>query len=259
VRRAGKIGLGVAAGSGAYVLALFIAGFAARGCVTERTRSRLAQSLDADVAIADLELGLVRGAVALDGLTIDREHDGHLHVGVDRIDAGIAPLGAYLWDRDLGRVAVRGVDVEVTGWGVLKLKPPKRRPVHLERLAIDDAQLTIAAATWVPSWARFRVTIDHAEAGATTLRTPMSWVFSLERLDARLEVPGAAPVALHYAAGRLEASGSVFGPTPVSIPVTLPAPDPGHEGQQLRALGADLAERLALARASDWIQDEVLP
>jgi hypothetical protein len=259
VRRAGKIGLGVAGALGAYLVALLIAGFAARGHVRERTRARLAESLDADVALADLELGLIRGVVGMDGLTIERDHDGHLYVGVDRIDAGIAPLGAYLWDHDLGDVTVSGVDVDVTGWGVLKLKPPRRPPIRFARLAIDDAQLTFAAATWAPAWTRFRVTIDHAQAGDTVLRTPMSWVFALERLDAHLEVPGAAPVDIHFAGGRLEASGSLFGPTPVSIPVTLPAPEPGHEGQQLRALGADLAERLALARASGWIEDELAP
>jgi hypothetical protein len=255
MRRAAKAGIGAGALAATWVGAMFVASFAARSCVAERMRARLAESLDAQVTLADLDLALVRGAVALEGLAIEREHDGHLHVGVDRIDAGIAPLGAYLWDRDLGHVHVDGVEVEVTGWGVLRIKPPKRPPVHVASLEVDDARMVFAAASWAPAWARFGVVIDHAESGATILRTPLSWVFALERLDAHLEVPGAAPVALHYQDGRLEASGSLFGADPVSIPVVLPAPEPGHEGQQLVALGKDVAERLALARASGWLDD----
>ena len=259
MRRAAKAGIGVGAAAATWVGTIFVASFAARGCVAEKMRARLSESLDAQVTLAELDLALVRGAARFEGLAIERDHDGHLHVGVDRIDAGLAPLGAYLWDRDLGRVHVDGVDVEVTGWGVLRIKPPRRPPVHIARLAIDDARLVFAPSAWAPDWARFAVLIDHAESGATVLRTPLSWVFALERLDARLEVPGAAPVELHYARGRLEASGSIFGPDPVSIPVVLPAPEPGHEGQQLVALGKDVAERLALARASGWIMDEVGP
>jgi hypothetical protein len=154
-------------------------------------------------------------------------------------------------------VHVDGVEASVDGWGVLRIRPPRRPPVSIDELAIDDAHLVFAAASWAPRWARFAVVIDHAEAGATVLRTPLSWVFALERLDARLVVPGVAPVALHYERGRLEASGGLFGADPVSIPVVLPAPEPGHEGQQLAALGKDVAERLALARASGWIMDEL--
>ena len=97
--------------------------------------------------------------------------------------------------------------------------------------------------------------IDRAEAGPTVLRTPMSWLFALRRLDATLDLPGIAPIALHFAGGRLEASGSVFGKTPIAIDVTLPTPEPGHEGKQLAELGKDLAERLALARAARLLRD----
>ncbi|HTJ41914.1 MAG TPA: hypothetical protein VL463_07440 [Kofleriaceae bacterium] len=259
MRRAAKVAIGFAGAGATWVTGIFIASFAARGCVAERMRARLSESLDAQVTLADLDLALVRGAVAFEGLVIDRVHDGHLHVAVDRIDAGIAPLGAYLWDRDLGLVHVDGVDVVVDGWGVLRIRPPVRPPIKMASLAIDDARLELAPATWAPKWARFAVLIDHAESGETVLRTPLSWVFALERLDARLEVPGTAPVALHYERGRLDASGSIFGPDPISIPVLLPAPEPGHEGQQLVALGKDVAERLALARASGWIMDELGP
>jgi hypothetical protein len=256
VRRTAKIAIGAGAAVATWTIAVLVVGFAARGCVAERMRTRLAESLDADVRIRDLDLALVRGEVGFEGLAIDRDHDGHLHVGVDHLDAGIAPLGAYLWDRSLGRIRIDGVDLEVDGWGVLRIKPPRRPPVSFAGLAIDDARLVFAAALGAPKWARFAVLIDHAETGATILRTPLSWVFALERLDARLEVPGVEPVALHYANGRLDASGGPFGSDPVSIAVTLPAPEPGREGQQLEALGKDVAERLALARASGWINDE---
>src|SRR5262249_26008616 len=134
-----------------------------------------------------------------------------------------------------------------------------RPPVSFTGLDIDDARLIFSAAASAPKWARFAVLIDHAESGATVLRTPLSWVFALTRLDARLEVPGVEPGELHYADGRLAASGGPFGEDPVSIDVTLPVPEPGREGQQLVALGKDVAERLALARASGWINDELGP
>jgi hypothetical protein len=255
VRRATKIGLGVAGAVATWLAALGIAGLAARGCVGERMRSRLADSLDADVRLGGLDLGLIRGRAVLRDLAIERDHDGHLHVDVAEIDAGIAPLGAYLWDRDLGRVGVAGVDLDVSGWGVLHIRPPRRPPIRFARLSIDGARLSFAVAEAAPAWARMTVTIERAEAGPTVLRTPLSWVFALERLEARLELPGAGPVELRYGAGRLEASGSLFGDTPVSIPVTLPAPEPGHEGRQLATLGADVAERLTLARASGWLHD----
>jgi hypothetical protein len=255
VRRPAKIAIAAGVAATTWVAGLFIAGFAARGCVAERMEDRLAASLDARVHIDAIDVGLVRGAFAMSGLAIDRQNDGNLHVGVERIDAGIAPLGAYLWDRDLDQVRVRGVDVEVDGWGVLRLQTPRRPPVRVAGLVVDDARLSLSPVSWAPRWARVSLTIDHAEAGDTVLRTPMSWVFSLEQLDAHLDVPGASPVMLHFAAGRLTASGSLLGAAPVTIAVTVPAPDPGHEGEQLRALGKDIAERLALARASDWIMD----
>ena len=257
MKRTEKIVLGASAAAATWTAALVVAGFAARGCVGERMRARLADSLDADVRLDGVDVALVRGDVELDGLAIARDHDGRLRVAVDRIDAGIAPLGAYLWDHSFGRVHLGGVDVLVDGWGVLRIRPPRRPPVAFDELAIDDAKLVFAAASWAPRWARFAVVIDHAEAGATVLRTPLSWVFALEELDARLVVPGVAPVELHYDRGRLEASGGLFGDDPVSIPVVLPAPEPGREGQQLAALGKDVAERLALARASGWIMDEL--
>jgi len=261
VRRAAKIGIGAAGAAATWLAALGIAGVAAHGCVGERMRARLAESLDADVRLGSLDLGLIRGRAVLRDLTVERVHDGHLRAVVDEIDAGIAPLGAYLWDRDLGEVGVLGLALDVDGWGVLRIRPPHRPPIHFARLSIEGARLSFAVVEAAPAWARMTVTIERAEAGPTVLRTPLSWVFALERLEARLEIPGAAPVELRYGAdpdggaGRLEASGSVFGATPVSIPVTLPRPEPGHEGRQLATLGADVAERLTLARASGWLHD----
>lgn len=253
MRVGAKVAIGVGAAAAAWVGAVFVYGVAMRGRVGEQVRGRLAESLDARVRFAEFDLELVRGAFAIEGVAIERDHDGHLQAGVERIDAAIAPLGAYLWDRDLGPVEVEGVDLDVRGFGVLRIVPPPRPPVRMAHLAIDDAQLRFAAAN--TSWQRFQVTIDHADAGRTVLRTPLSWVFALEHLDATLELPGVAPITLHYGNGRLDASGGLFGDAPVSIPVSLPMPVPGHEGQQLLSLGEDVAERLALARASGWIDD----
>ncbi|MCE9578015.1 MAG: hypothetical protein K8W52_33090 [Deltaproteobacteria bacterium] len=258
MRRATKLAVGLASAGTTWVVGLVVAGYAARGCVVERTTTRLGESLDATVALEDLELSLVRGQVGLGGLVIDREHDGHLHVRIDRIDAGIAPLGAYLWNRDLGQVTVAGVDIEVTAWAVLKIKPPKRKPMVMDHLTIDGARVVFAPTSVTGDWGKATLQVTRAEAGPTILRTPMSWLFALERLDASLDLPGIAPVTLHFEGGRLEASGSVFGATPIAIDVTLPVPEPGHEGRQLADLGADLAERLALARAERLLR-RVLP
>ncbi len=258
MRRATKLAVGAASAGATWVVGLVVAGYAARGCVVDRTLTRLGESLGAVVTLDDLELSLVRGRVALAGLVIDREHDGHLHVRIDRIDAGIAPLGAYLWDRELGQVTVQGVDLSVTAWAVLKIKPPRRKPMVMEHLTIDGARVVFAPTSLTGNWGRATLEVTRAEAGPTILRTPMSWLFALERLDASLDLPGIAPITLHFADGRLEASGSVFGATPVAIDVVLPVPEPGHEGQQLAELGTSLAERLALARAERLLR-KVLP
>src|SRR5262249_28248182 len=79
VRRGAKSGIAAGVTAATWGTGLFVAGFAARGCVAERMQDRLAASLDARVRIDAIDVGLVRGAFAMRGLAIDRQNDGNLH------------------------------------------------------------------------------------------------------------------------------------------------------------------------------------
>ena len=64
-----------------------------------------------------------------------------------------------------------------------------------------------------------------------------------------------------YANGKLVARGSVFGSTPVSVPLALPKLDSADDAQaevrKLVTFGKDLAEQLVAQKAEDWIRNKL--
>ena len=64
-----------------------------------------------------------------------------------------------------------------------------------------------------------------------------------------------------YKQGKLEAAGSLFGSTPVSLPVALPRIDSTDDARaeiaKLVAFGKQLAEELVRQRASDWLKSKL--
>jgi hypothetical protein len=235
----------------------------ALGARQERhTRERLAETLQGAVTIGDLDLALVRGHLVIEGVAVTRDDAvGHLSLTAGDVRCELLPLGLALFDRDCQELAVRHVRLEVSSAALFKLHRPATRPIHTERLVIDDATLVFQPSAVLPNLGQIEVAIDHAEAGATTLRTPVSWLFSLRVLQARFALPAGITMFVHYEDGVLTASGSLFGSQPVAIPLALPAADTAQDAHDemrlLFELGRKTAERLAARRVEDWLRQKI--
>jgi len=226
------------------------------------TRERIGSSLQAQVAIGSCDLALVRGRLSLDNLAIRRDDvAGHLAIDVQAVRCELAPLGWALVDRDCRELAVRGVRFEVSSSALFKLPRPKSEPVRADRVVIDDAAFVFLPSAFAPNLGRIEIAIEHAVAGPTIMRTPLSWLFALEELSARFSLPAGITLHVTYRDGMLTAAGSLFGSRPVQIPVQLPVADAARDAhdemQLLLATGKDIAERLVAKRASDWLNSKL--
>lgn len=243
-----------------WIVALAILGAVVGGRESRKTRERLGRSLQANVTIATSDLALVRGRLMLDSLAIRRDEAvGHLWIDVGNVRCELLPLGGALFDHDCSELSVRGVKVEVSTAALFKLPPPaKTKPIHTDRLVIDNAHFVFLPSAIMPSLGQIEISIDHAVSGPTTLRTPLSWLFSLQVLEAHFALPAGITLQLSYRMGLLTVAGSVFGSSPVTLPVTLPAADLAHDAheemQLLVGVGKDIAERLVAQRATDWLR-----
>jgi hypothetical protein len=86
----------------------------------------------------------------------------------------------------------------------------------------------------------------------------LSWLFALDELRAKLELPGDIALRVSYAGGILAVSGALFGSQPVELPIELPraalAGDAKAEVALLATVGKQIAERVVAKRASDWLR-----
>ena len=259
VRRAGIIMACVLLGWAVLLLVLDVA-LAARE--QRHVEERVGESLQATATVGDTDLALGRGRLLLEQLSVRRDDAvGHLALDVAEVRCELAPAGIALVDRDCRELAIRGMRLEVSTAAVFKLPHPARRPIHANRVVIDDAELAFAASAFVPSLGRVAIRIEHAEAGPTVFRTPLSWLFGLEVLRARIDLPANITLRLGYGRGRLAAAGTLFGSAPVEVPFTLPvadaASDAREEIQLLVKAGEDVAERLVAKRAEDWLRSKL--
>jgi hypothetical protein len=130
-------------------------------------------------------------------------------------------------------------------------------------VVIDDAALVFLPSAFMPNFGRIEIAIDHAEAGATVLRTPLSWLFALEELRARFALPAGITVRISYHQGILTAAGSLFGSAEVQLPVQLPIADTAKDARdEIRLLvevGRQIAEQLVAKRAEDWLRSKLVP
>lgn len=252
-----RITVGVAGAFAAWVVALVGFGWLGDNCARERAEAHLAKSMRARVSIGALDLGLVLGDVRIDDLRIEREDRGSFRLAVDRVDVDLAPLGLALVQDTVGDVRVRGVDARVSALGVLDLRGGERAPVELASIDLRDARVTLEATSLVPGLARVEVTVDRARAGHTVLRTPLSWLFALEELSARIALPAGVTVRLDYADGVLRLSGGLFGETPLELPFEIPVLEPARELEQLAEMGQRLARALAAEGAERWLRDRL--
>jgi hypothetical protein len=259
-----RIGIGCAIAFVVWLVVLVVLDFALAGRQARHVEDRFAESLQATAAIGDSNLSLVRGRLVLDNFAIRRDDTiGHLSIDVAEIRCELAPLGWALIDSSCSELAVKGTKLEVSTAALFKIKNPKRKPVHADHVVIDDATLAFSPSAFVPDLGKIAIHIDHAETGATTFRTPLSWLLSLTQLKATVDLPADITVHLEYGNGVLSATGTLFGSTPVTLPVTLPSADAVHDAHEeivaLVALGKQLAESLVAKRAEDWLKQKLSP
>lgn len=228
------------------------------------TKEQLAESLRATVTVTDSDLALVRGRWTLDGLAVRRDDAvGTLSLDVASVRCELGPFGWALVSRDCGELAVRGVRMEVSSTALFKHPRPAQQPVRADRVELHDATLVFLPSALVPALGRIEIAIEHATSGPTVLRTPLSWLLTLEQLRAKLAISANLTLLLTYERGVLTAAGSLFGSSPVSLPLSLPvkqvAQDAAEETKQLIELGRDIAQRLVAKRAQDWLESKLKP
>jgi hypothetical protein len=255
IRRVAKI---VAALLAAWIVIIVVLGWVLGGSTAERVTARLGESLQATATHRDASLALVRGRLEFRGLALRRDDAiGKLTLDVADVRCELSPLGLALLGGDCSELAVSGVRMEVSTAALFRVQRPKRQPIHAERVIVEDATLAFAPSAFVPDLGGITIKIERAEAGPTTFKTPLSFLFNLRELRARLDLPAGITMRLHYRGGVLSATGSLFGSTPVELPVTLPVADAAEDAQsevkRLVRFGKDLAERLLARSAEDWL------
>jgi hypothetical protein len=256
VKRAAIVALCVVVG---WAVLLLVLDFALAGTEARHVEERVGESLQATAQIGDTELALVRGRLVLERLAVRRDDVvGHLALDVGEVRCELAPIGVALVDHDCRELAIAGMRLEVSAAALFKMQHPARRPIRARSVVIDDAELVFAPSAIVPNIGRVAIRIEHAEAGATEFRTPLSWIFALQTLRARIELPAGITLHLAYRDGKLSAAGTLFGSAPVEVPFMLPiaaaAADAHGEMLLLAKAGEDVAERLVAKRAQDWLE-----
>ena len=128
---------------------------------------------------------------------------------------------------------------------------------------IDDARLELSPSALLPNLGRVAIAIEHAEAGETTFKTPLSWLFAMRAMRATIELPAGITLQVAYDHGELRVAGGLFGATPIALPIALPvadlADDPRAEITKLIDFGKDVAERLVARKAEDWLKGKLAP
>ncbi len=246
----------------AWLIAMVFFGAVRGDAAADRIAHQLGESLHADATVGAHDLALVRGRFSMEQLHL--LHDdavGRLEISVGQVDCDLLPLGLALADGECRELAVHDMTMTVSSGALFALRPPKQAPPRAQRVVIDHARLDFAPSAFLPSLGRISIALDHAEAGPTVFRTPLSFVFALRSLRARLELPAGITLHLGYDGGVLSVAGSLFGSTPVALPGRVPVAAASHSGKEeiaaLGELGKRLAEELVEKRASDWIHQKL--
>jgi hypothetical protein len=245
-----------------WLAVVFVLGFIFAGRTGRSVATRVGTSLAATAKFDDASLGLVRGTFSLENLSVRREDlIGKLTLDVGTIDCDLLPLGVAIVDSTCGPLEVRDVKLEVSTTALFDLKVEKTKPFKADRVIVDNADLVFMPSAFLPNLGRVHIAIEHAEAGRTNFKSPLSFLFNLEELRARLELPAGIEIRLIYTPGKLVAQGSIFGSTPVEIPIELPKPSDADDARaeivKLVTFGKDLAKRLVRQKAEDWLQKKL--
>jgi len=244
-----------------WIVVLVIIGVAFSGRVAGRVTDRVGDSLAATVTVESSNLAMVRGHLELTGFKVRKDDIGHLSIDVAEIRCELLPLGLALVDRVCRDLVVDKVRLEVSTLAVFKFKKPKKKPLRVRRVEINDAVLTFSPSAFLPELGKVEIKVDYVEAGETVFKTPLSWIFSMKELRATLDLPAGIVVKLHYKDGVLRASGGVFGVAPVELPFSIPITGEGDDAQaemkKLVQLGKELAEELVEKKAKDWLRSKL--
>jgi hypothetical protein len=237
---------------------LFVLGFALAGRTGNKVAKRFGESVQGTATIGDSSLGLVLGSFSAEKLSVRRDDlIGKLSIEVGEVYCDLAPLGIALVDRSCGDLEIRDVKLELSTIAIFKMPRPKRKPFRAERVVIENADFVFSSNAFLPSLGQVKIRIEHAEAGPTTFKSPLSFLFKLEALRAQIELPAGITLRLGCANGKLTAAGSVFGSTPIELPLALPklesTDDAKAELEKLVVFGKDLAKQLVTQKAEDWL------
>jgi hypothetical protein len=259
LRRVVQLSVGIVA---AWLVLLIVLGVVYGGRTGRGVAERFADSLQGKATYGDADLSLVRGGLSLERLAVRRDDAlGKLSLEVAEVSCDLPPLGLALVDRECSELVIGGMRMEASALGLLRLKKAKRPPTRAQRVVIRDAVLGFAPSAFAPGLGRIQVRVERAVAGPTRFRTPLSWIFALEELRASFELPAGLTVHIRYRGGVLSAAGSMFGSSPVEIPVTLPVREAADDGkaelERLVRFGKELAEQLVARRAKDWLRSKL--
>lgn len=257
-----RVALTLAVLVGLYGVALLVAGLVLGDRIGEQVAARVGEALQSTATVGDSDLALLRGRMQLSQLRVRRaDAVGTLALDVGRVDCDLPPLGLALFDSACNELAIDGVRLEVSTFALFRVVRPQRAPVTIQRVRITDTTIAFSPSTLAPGLGAVRISVALAEAGPTTFKSPLSWLFAAEVLRATVELPAGLAVHLDYRAGVLAASGSLFGTTPVRLPVTLPVATLGADAraelEQLAAWSRDVAARLVTQRAEDWLKSKL--
>jgi hypothetical protein len=256
-RRLGLVALGLVA---AWLIALVVIGIVVGRDQPAKIAARLGESLQGVVTVGDVDLGLVRGELAIEHLAVHRDDAvGHLALDVRDVSCDLPPLGGALFDRGCRALAVRDVRLELSSLALFHIHRAKHAPIRAAHVSIANATLAFSPSAFLPDLGKISVRVDRAEAGETTLRTPLSWICAMTFLDATIELPAGLTLHLTYANGSMGAAGALFGASPVMVPVELPKPadDPHDETLAIARFGERVAEQLVAKRAADWLGEHL--
>lgn len=244
-----------------WLVFLVVFGLVYSGRAGERVANRIGESMMATASVGDANLSMLRGWLELDDLRVRREDLGTLTIDVAHVECDLLPLGLAFADRTCGDLVIDKVRFAMSSAAVLQLKRPRRKPLRVDRVEIRDAVLVFSPSAFLPELGKIEIRVDYVEAGPTTFRTPLSWIFTMRELRATLDLPADIVVKLAYKEGRFTVQGSIFGSAPVSLPVSLPtvssADDAKAEIAKLITFATELAEDLLETRAKNWLKSKL--
>lgn len=246
-----RIAVWLVAVAGVWLAVLVVLGMVYGGRYGQGIADRMAESLKADGSVADSDLALVRGRLQLDAMHVVREDAiGRLALDVREVRCELQPLGIALVDRDCLELAITGMRLVASSFALFKVPRPKRPPIHAGWVTIDDAVLAIDA---LGDLGRGAVQLSHVEAGPTTFKSPLSWLFNLDSLRATLDLPVPfGKIEIQYRYGVLSLTGGMFAQHPFVRPIALPvqdlAEDAPRELARIGAWGKELATQIVHER-----------